>query len=172
MHNDALSNLMRREFSLLILFTLALLLLPPIGLAANPSTSIGGTDSWTLAKPPVYCTLGSFRCYEVTYKNNLNVTSIGFAYLVVNNAIGQTVTYSVTTLNLTAGASGTAYLAIVGLGPGDYSATFFVIAPSGIAISTSTTAAFIIYSLDFFFPAPTICHIQATCVNTTMLNFT
>jgi hypothetical protein len=108
----------------------------------------------------------------VTYKNNLNLTSIGFVYLVINNAIGQTVAYSVATLNLTAGASGITYLAIVGLGPGDYSATFFVTAPSGIAISTATTAAFIIYSLEFVFPGPSICHIQATCVNATMWNFT
>ena len=161
---------MRSEFAPPILFSLALLLLPPMGQATNPATSIGGTDSWTLAKPPVYCTVGSERCYEVTYKNNLNMTSMGFVYLVINNAIGQTVSYSTVILNLTAGANGTGYPVVAGLGPGEYNATFFVTAPSGIAISSTTTATFIIYSLDFF-TTPTICHIEATCLNATMSNY-
>jgi len=62
--------------------------------------------------------------------------------MVVHNYLGQTVEISTSVLQLGAGAEGSAYTIIFGLASGAYSATFFVVTPSGTAISTSTTASF------------------------------
>ena len=63
--------------------------------------------------------------------------------MVVHNRIGQTVSYSTATLNLTRGFSGVAYTVETGLPIGIYNATIFAFSMNGVAISNSTTISFL-----------------------------
>lgn len=75
----------------------------------------------------------------VTYKNNLNTTLEGVVYAVAHNSVGQSLAYVTTTLNMTAGQIGTAYLVVhAGVPRGTYVISVFATSFSGVAISNST----------------------------------
>jgi hypothetical protein len=78
----------------------------------------------------------------VAYMNNAPYRLAGTVYLVVYNAIGQTVYYSTATVNPSGGQVVTAYLMTIGLAPGIYTASVFVISKTGIAISDSSSFSF------------------------------
>jgi hypothetical protein len=86
--------------------------------------------------------IGGYSVSALTYLNTSNTTVIGVVFMVIHNDLGQTVEVSTATLQLAAGANGTAYLTRFGLASGAYSGTFFVVEPSGVAISTTTTETF------------------------------
>jgi hypothetical protein len=140
---------MKLQLRISIIFCAAWLLLYNVDwMSASASTFVGGTNAFTLVNPPVYCVNehpnGCFMAtgVYVDYRNSLNVTVVGFAFWVVHNGIGQTVGFGVATIQLDAGANETAYLLIYGLVPGTYNSTIFATAPSGVAISNSTSLAF------------------------------
>jgi hypothetical protein len=83
-----------------------------------------------------------YAAFFITYLNvNANVT--GIVFMVMHNYLGQTVEISTATLQLAVGTNGTAFPVAFGLVPGaNYSATFFVTATSGVAISQTTVETF------------------------------
>jgi len=74
----------------------------------------------------------------------MNANATGIIFMVVHNYLGQTVEISTATLQLAAGANGTARPIIFGLPSAIYTATFFVSSTSGVAISTAVTESFTI----------------------------
>ena len=99
-------------------------------------------DCWVQISVPTYGPLNSNPSFAVSYGNLSNITITGIVFMVIHNSIGQTVFISTATLQLGSDDSGTAYPVAFGLLPGQYQATFFVTQPSGVAISTSSTASF------------------------------
>jgi hypothetical protein len=126
--------------ALTVLLSLALLVLPNLAAPTVASPFIGGTDAWTLVNSPSVSQVGCCAAGQVVYHNNINVTVLGIVFMVLHNDMGQTVYFTSATLDIAAGANSTAYEVIFGLPSGNYDATFFAIAPSGVAISAATTA--------------------------------
>lgn len=110
---------------------------------ADALTIVGGTANWTFVGAPRVTTIGVFSAAETTFHNNLDVQVLGIVVMVVHNRIGQTVSYSTATLNLTRGFSGVAYTVETGLPIGIYNATIFAFSMNGVAISNSTTISFL-----------------------------
>ena len=130
-----------RTSSLSAAFLFLIMLLPVF----QSTTAVSVTacyDCWSEPSPPVYGPLGPYSSFSIPYVNTFNTTAIGIVFMVVHNSLGQTVEISTGVLQLAAGANGTAYTIVFGLASGEYSATFFVTEPSGVAISATTTAAF------------------------------
>ncbi len=108
-----------------------------------PPTYPLGSLTWTLTSTPK---LGADLAgtLSVTYRNNLNTTLAGIVYAVVHNSGGQTVAWETTSLNLTAGQTGTAYLDVWLVVPkGNYNSSVFATSLSGVAISNSTWVSWI-----------------------------
>ena len=122
---------------------LATVLLSSGAQTASALTSVGGTANWTFASAPRVASIGVFSAVVTTFHNNLDVQVIGIVIMVIHNRIGQTVSYSTATLNLTRGFSGTAYTVESGLPFGVYNATIFAFSTDGVAISNSTTISFL-----------------------------
>lgn len=97
---------------------------------------------WVETAPPTYVQLEAYSSFNIPYVNLFSSASIGIVFMVVHNYLGQTVEISTATLQLAAGANGTAYPIAFGLASGTYSATFFVTEASGVAIASTSTASF------------------------------
>jgi len=121
------------------LIAAALILLPVVVMPATASTFVGGTNAWTLVALPSTVTLRGSPTTEADFLNDLNATTLGIVLLVVHNSGGQTVYITAGTVSIQAGTNSTAYLTIFGLSSGTYSASVFVMLPSGTAISVPTT---------------------------------
>lgn len=107
------------------------------------SNSACNSDScWEQINAGNYYQLGGYSAVGIPYLNTINATVTGIVFMVVHNYLGQTVEISTATLQLGAGANGTAFLIRFGLESGTYSATFFVTEPSGVSISTTATETF------------------------------
>jgi len=124
-------------------FVLATVLLSSGAQTASALTLVGGTANWTFVGAPKAASIGVFSAVVTTFHNNLDVGVIGIVIMVIHNRIGQTVSYSTATLNLTRGFSGTAYTVESGLPFGVYNATIFAFSTDGVAISNSTTMGFL-----------------------------
>ena len=111
--------------------------------AANALTLVGGTSNWTAVGSPKMVLMGTFSTAGTTFHNNLDVRVLGIVIMVLHNRIGQTVTYSTATLDLTRAFTGTAYTVELGLPSGVYNATIFAFSISGVAISNSSTFEFL-----------------------------
>ena len=111
--------------------------------AANALTLVGGTSNWTAVGSPKMVSMGTFSTAGTTFHNNLDVQVLGIVIMVLHNRIGQTVSYSTATLDLTRGFTGTAYTVELGLPSGVYNATIFAFSISGVAISNPTTFEFL-----------------------------
>jgi len=124
-------------------FLPALLLAMPFQNTIAASVSAcNGSDCWYETSTPVYGSLGPYPAFAIPYVNLFNATTTGIVFMVVHNSLGQTIQISTCVLQLGADANGTARTITFGLGPGMYSATFFVVSTGGYAISTTTTASF------------------------------
>src|SRR6266404_4269901 len=121
-------------------------LLMVLFLASFPSPRASGicTQCWAPTSPPVFVKLGAYSSFQVGYFSVMNSDVTGIVYAVVHDYLGQTVEISTATLQLAPGASGTTNPVIFGLASGTYSATFFAIEASGVAISPTTTQSFTI----------------------------
>lgn len=104
--------------------------------------ALGCAQCWLQVGPAVFARLGPYQSVQVTYNNGIGGNVTGIVFAVVHNSLGQTVEISTATLQLQAGANGTAYPVLFGLPSGQYSTTIFAIESSGIAISTTTTLTF------------------------------
>jgi hypothetical protein len=104
----------------------------------SPTTYPLGDLTWTLESVPGQAPL--FGVLMVTYKNNLNTTLEGMVYAVVHNSAGQSLAYDTTTLNMTAGQIGTAYVVVKFGVPrfGTYVISVFATSFSGVAIANSS----------------------------------
>ena len=111
--------------------------------AGNALTFVGGTSNWTAVGSPKMVSMGTFSGAATTFHNNLDVQVLGVVIMVLHNRIGQTVSYSTATLDLTRGFTGTAYTVELGLPSGVYNATIFAFSLGGVAISNSTTFEFL-----------------------------
>ena len=67
---------------------------------------------------------------------------LGIVIFVIHNHLGQTVYFSTSTINITHGSFGTAYLVEFGLAGGLYNASIFAVSTAGVAVSDLTTFAF------------------------------
>jgi hypothetical protein len=132
------------------LIAVALALLLPVQVQGAQASTTESCQLPALASigDPLYTQLGPYDVIEISYTNLCggNVTAIVF--VVVHNMLGQTVEISTGTLQLVAGANGTAYGVLFGLPDGEYSGTLFAVAPSGVAISLTTTVAFTVVVVD------------------------
>jgi len=111
--------------------------------AGNALSLVGGTSNWTAVGSPKMVSMGTFSGAATTFHNNLDVQVLGVVIMVLHNRIGQTVSYSTATLDLTRGFTGTAYTVELGLPSGVYNATIFAFSLGGVAISNSTTFEFL-----------------------------
>jgi hypothetical protein len=132
---------MNRLAVLYAVISLAVLILPNVVAPAAASPFTGGTDAWTIKGQPTVVTLSGYPTGKANYQNNLNVTVLGVAYVVLHNAAGQTVYINVGTTSPAAGTNSTAFIVIYGVPSGAYSATFFVTLASGPAMSVPTTVS-------------------------------
>lgn len=107
-------------------------------------SSCNVTSCWVAVGAPKYAQFGAYDAFKVNYTNLINADVVGIVFAVVHNVQGQTVAYSTDTLELAAGASGTATPIEFGLEPGIYSVTFFVTSTAGTAISGSMTMTFFV----------------------------
>ncbi len=110
---------------------------------ADNSPYVLGTLTFTIAIPPRLLLICSGLCMEVTYMNNLNFNDTGIVYTVIQNSIGQTVSYQTATITPLGGQIATAFFVVSnGLYAGIYNASVFVVTPSGVAISKTSTIVF------------------------------
>ncbi len=86
--------------------------------------------------------LGPDSSFAVPLANGVNANMTGIVFMVVHNSLGQTVEISTSVLQLAPNANGTAIEIVFGLASDMYSATFFVVTLSGVAVSETTTASF------------------------------
>ncbi len=159
MHSKFFSSLatggVRRENSMakpvpvgIIISFLVLLLLPSVPAHASPIAT--GTDTVTMLNPPTY--IACCDAWQLNYKNNLDSAVEGIVFAVVHNRAGQTVFYQTATIRPGPGQNVTTYFALYqGLSGGSYNASFFVITPSGVAVSSTTTMCFM-PDLPFYCP--------------------
>src|SRR6266850_2272867 len=122
---------------------LAIVVLSSGAQPASALTFVGGTANWSFVGSPRVTTIGVFSAVATTFHNNLDVQVIGIVIMVIHNRVGQTLSYSTATLNLTRGFSGIAYTVESGLPFGVYNATIFAFSTDGVAISNSTTISFL-----------------------------
>jgi hypothetical protein len=115
----------------------------PFQVLQNGSLFIGQQKDWALVKAPGLAAIGS-KATQASYRNSLNFTVTGTVFLILHNSMGQTVSYSTSTLNLSGGGNGTVYNVIFGIPPGKYYATIFVTSISWVPISNSTSFSFTI----------------------------
>jgi len=100
------------------------------------------TYCWLPVGTPKAVIVGAYRAIEVNYSNFASIYNMGIVFMVVHNSQGQNVEWSTCTIGIAQGGIGTAELVAFGLESGTYSATLFVVYPSGIAMSPSTTVTF------------------------------
>lgn len=106
---------------------------------------VGGYGVLTLVTAPTSCTLQGMHCYQITYKNNLNVSILPvIVYFVVHNSAGQSVLMTTASITMSASATSTAFPVIFGLPSGTYNATFFPTSPGGIGIAAPSSVVFTI----------------------------
>jgi hypothetical protein len=96
---------------------------------------------FTLLGTPSQITIGGFPAVNATFTNNLNIVQTGIVFAVVKNSLGQTIYYTTSTISPAAGASASAILVLAGLAHGTYSVNIFVVSPTNVAVSTSTTVS-------------------------------
>jgi hypothetical protein len=128
------SALMALAFALLLSVSLQ-----PV--RASTTTSCNG-PCWSSIGAPLYSQRGSYNLIEINYTNLSSVNMTGVVYAVVHNMMGQTVEISTGTLQLAAGANGTAYAVVFGLPGGEYSGTLFATTTSGLSLSFPITFSF------------------------------
>lgn len=125
---------------LIAILSLAIVLLGGVEASTaepSPSTYPLGNQTWTPEAVPGPAPL--FGVLMVTYKNNLNTTLEGVVYAVAHNSAGHSLAYVTTTLNMTAGQIGTAYVVVhVAVPRGTYVISVFATSFSGVAISNSS----------------------------------
>jgi hypothetical protein len=97
------------------------------------------SQSFSLVGTAKQITFNGFPAVNATYLNQLPTTQQGVAFGVVNNAKGQTVLITTSTITPTSGGKANAILVLAGLTSGTYSVSIFVISPQGVAISLKTT---------------------------------
>jgi len=122
----------------------ALLLAAPFqSTMAASNSACDTTDCWETGAGHGY-QLGGYSALGIPYLNTSNSTVTGVVFMVIHNyPMNQTIEISTATLQLAAGANGTAYLIQFGLASGMYQAIFFVVEPSGVAISSTVTLTFL-----------------------------
>jgi len=104
---------------------------------------VGGYGVLSLVSAPTPCVLQGMRCYQITFKNNLNVSILPvIVYFVVHNSAGQTVLMTTATMSLPASATSSAFPVIFGLASGTYNATYFPTSPNGIGIGAPGSVVF------------------------------
>jgi len=125
----------------------------PVGtgiLDTPPSLTVGGTSGsctnegtacMGISGTPTVTKQGGNTIISATYTNNSNAPQTAFIYAVAHNALGQTVLYTTSNINPSAGGSATGQLVLFGLAPGTYSVSVFVVSSSGTALSTPTTVS-------------------------------
>ncbi len=127
------------------LLVLALPTLPHVqfAVAAGPTTGcMIPPGYWVPLGPPKVVQLGTYQAIEVNYSNYGSAYPMGIVMMVIHNSQGQTVQWTTCTLQIPDGETRTAYTVSIGLEPGTYSATMFVVYTSGIAISPTVTVTF------------------------------
>jgi hypothetical protein len=134
--------------SALITVALALLLPVQVQAAQASTTQTCAGQCWASIGDPLYTQVGPYDMIETNYTNIGGVNLTGIVFAVVHNNLGQTVEISTGTLQLAAGANGTAFAAVFGLPDGEYSGTIFAVSTSGVAISFTITVAFTIVVVD------------------------
>jgi len=100
-----------------------------------------GTACMGISGSPSVSKQGGNTIISATYTNNSNAPQSAFIYAVAHNALGQTVLYTTSNINPSAGGSATGQLVLFGLAPGTYSVSVFVVSSSGTALSTPTTVS-------------------------------
>ena len=111
---------------------------------AVSNSACNATDCWENLIGHLY-QIGGYSALGILYLNTSNSTVPGVVFMDIRDyPMNQTIEFSTSTLQLAAGANGTAYLLEFGLVSGMlYQATIFVVEPSGVAISSTTTIAFL-----------------------------
>lgn len=123
---------------------LSFVLVAVVGLAQPVeagTAALGGTTQWVIATPPITATIGASTFVEATYLSNFNATVVGVGILVLRNTANQSVFYVAGTATAALGQNGTFYFDLTGAPSGTFQGTMFVMAISGVAISSSTTAS-------------------------------
>ena len=117
--------------------------------AARASATLScEVPSWASIGNPLYTQVGPYDVITISYTNLCSGNVLGIVFAVVHNMLGQTVEISTGTLQLAAGANGTAFAVVFGLPDGEYSGTLFATSTSGVALSTTTTVAFTVVVVD------------------------
>jgi len=96
-----------------------------------------GTKTLELVSGPALSNLGP--AVTVAYRNDVPYHLNGLVYLVVHNAVGQTVYLSTAAVTPTAGGEFTATLPTPGVLLGVYNASVFAVDASGVAVSQSVS---------------------------------
>jgi hypothetical protein len=132
------------------LIAVAFVVLIPVQIqAAQASTSLNCEGPpWASIGNPLYTQVGPYDVIAISYTNLCSGSVLGVVFAVVHNMLGQTVEISTGTLQLAAGANGTAFAVVFGLPDGEYSGTLFAVSASGVALSTTTTVAFTVVVVD------------------------
>jgi hypothetical protein len=133
---------LRYLLAAIFLTSLALQLVPASAATQPNPVVIGGTGVFVPTGPPQVCSVDISSCIHETYRNTLNFTVTGIVFLVVHNAIGQTVSYSASTIVVAGNQTGTAYNVVYGVPHGAYSGTIFVTSTGGASISAPTVLNF------------------------------
>ncbi len=114
----------------------------PFRLAVAPIFTVGGAPTgvgFTISGTPLQVSLSGTPFLSVTYTNGGHVQVTGIVIMSVQNALGQTVYITTSTISPAAGQSATAYLDMGPLASGSYTANVFVISTSGGSLSAPTT---------------------------------
>jgi hypothetical protein len=113
-------------------------------LALPLSFTVGGAvtgQMFTISGTPSQVTLGGQPYLTATYSNPTSSEITGIVELSVQNALGQTVLITTSTINPAGGASATAYLYLGLLPSGTYTASVFVLSTGGGSLSAPTSVS-------------------------------
>lgn len=132
------------------LIVVAFAVLIPVQVQTAQASTILSCEvpSWASIGNPLYTQVGPYDVIAISYTNLCSGNVLGIVFAVIHNVLGQTVEISTGTLQLAAGANGTAFAVVFGLPDGEYSGTLFAASASGVALSLTSTVAFTVVVVD------------------------
>jgi ABC-type Co2+ transport system permease subunit len=137
----------RKRYALQVMGAAYILIVAGLAIAAPVRADSGsvslGTNTLTMAGPPVVGGYGDYPTITLTYMNNAPVAVTGNVYFNIVDPLGNTV-YATNSTALTWG-SGQSSMVIVVLqlpAQGLYTVTFFVVADGGIVVSPTNSTVF------------------------------
>jgi hypothetical protein len=111
-----------------------------------PQCTVVNQSTITFVGAPSLRTIGAGTMIEITYVSHAQGCDyLGILFLVAHNSISQTVYIATATILLPPNLNVTVYPLVFGFPSGTFlNSTIFVVSPSGVALSSSTTLIFTI----------------------------